>query len=116
MKNKTELRKAFQACPLCESTNINAIIHADTKNHSLYNDALPSDLTWLMCTNCSHIFSQHYWTEDGLKLVFANAHTNQVAGGNPDQKRQTWKPVVQNVLNVLRGGTLRFSNFTNLYG
>jgi SAM-dependent methyltransferase len=102
-ENRTELRKAFQACPLCESTNINAIIHADTKNHSLYNDSLPSDLTWLLCTNCLHIFSQHYWTEEGLKLVFANAHANQVAGGNPDQKRQTWKPVVQNVLTVLGG-------------
>lgn len=112
MKNKTELRKAFQACPLCESTKLNAVIHADTKNHSLYNDALPSDLTWLLCTNCQHIFSQHYWTEDGLKLVFANAHANQVAGGNPDQKRQTWKPVVQNVLNVLGGGYAALSTIS----
>ncbi len=103
-KNKQlELRQPFQACPLCESTDVNAIINADTKNHPLYNAALPSDLTWLLCANCQHIFSQHYWTEDGLKLVFANAHANQVAGGNPDQKRQTWKPVVQNVLTVLGG-------------
>ena len=98
-----ELRKSFDGCPLCNSVNTKAIIHADVKNHSLYNDYLPSDLTWLECVECKHVFSQHYWTADGLTQIFKNAHSNQVAGGNPDQKRQTWKPVVQNVLTVMGG-------------
>jgi SAM-dependent methyltransferase len=102
LKN-VELRKSFEGCPLCNNVNTKAIIHADVKNHSLYNDFLPSDLTWLECIKCKHVFSQHYWTADGLTQIFKNAHSNQVAGGNSDQKRQTWKPVVQNVLTVMGG-------------
>lgn len=106
------LRRPFQACPLCKREDFTAIVHANVKNHLLYNDSLPSDLTWLQCSDCNHVFTQHYWTEEGLKLLFANAHVNQISGGNPDQKRQTWKPVVHNVLNMLRGGYAALSTIS----
>lgn len=57
----------------------------------------------MCCTGCGHIHSQNYWTEEGLAQVFSRSHSYQMAGGDPDQKRQLWKPVVDNVLRI-RGG------------
>lgn len=98
-----ELRLPFQACPLCQNKSQKTLVKADVRNHPLYNASLPSDLTWLQCTACSHVFTKHFWTEQGLTKIFANAHANQLAGGNFEQKRQTWKPVVHNVLAIAGG-------------
>lgn len=100
------LREKFESCPLCKSKKSINLFTTDSRSHALYNSALPSDLIWLKCADCYHIFTQYYWTQEGLIKVFSNAHDNQVAGGNIDQKRQTWKPVIHNVLTVLGGYSL----------
>ncbi len=77
------------------------IVQADCRGYVSWHEGLPPTLFWMRCTVCNHVHTEDYWTEKGLEQVFAHTHTGQAVGGNPDQKRQTWKPVVQNVLSVL---------------
>ncbi|MGZ8174223.1 MULTISPECIES: class I SAM-dependent methyltransferase [Methylobacter] len=97
-----ELKAKFLGCPLC-SAESEVLLQADCRNYVSWHEMLPPVLSWMRCTGCGHVHTEDYWTQAGLEQVFAYTHANQAAGGNPDQKRQTWKPVVQNVLTVLGG-------------
>jgi predicted O-linked N-acetylglucosamine transferase (SPINDLY family)/SAM-dependent methyltransferase len=99
----SSLRKQFEYCPLCKSQRSTILLTSDSQSHALYNSSLPSDLIWLKCSDCYHVFTKYYWTPEGLSKIFYNVDERQIAGGNIDQKRQTWKPVIQNVLTVLGG-------------
>lgn len=97
-----ELKEKFPSCPLCLGLSIK-IIDADCRNYVSWHEELPSILSWMHCTVCGHVHTEDYWTTVGLEQVFKHTHRGQSAGGNPDQKRQTWKPVIQNVLTILGG-------------
>lgn len=107
-----KLKAKFSCCPLCSGQSIK-IIDADCRGYVSWHEGLPPVLSWMRCTACEHIHTEDYWTAAGLEQVFKHTHAGQSVGGNPDQKRQTWKPVVHNVLNVLRGGaaTPRYQRF-----
>ena len=98
----TELKTKFPSCPLCSGQSVK-VIEADCRGYVSWHEGLPPILSWMRCTACGHIHTEDYWTTTGLEQVFKHTHAGQSAGGNPDQKRQTWKPVVQNVLTVLGG-------------
>ena len=96
------LKLKFPNCPLCAGHSI-PFVQADCRGYVSWHEQLPPTLLWMRCTICNHIHTEDFWTEEGLKQVFAHTHQGQSVGGNPDQKRQTWKPVVQNVLTVIGG-------------
>ena len=107
------LKIKFLNCPLCAGHSI-PFVQADCRGYISWHEKLPPTLLWMRCTICNHVHTEDYWTEEGLKQVFAHTHQGQSVGGNPDQKRQTWKPVVQNVLNVVGGG-IRLCLFHQLH-
>lgn len=97
------IRTAYACCPLCDSTRMRHVGAAATTSYVNWHGGLPPTLDWMRCDDCSHVFTQHYWTEAGLAEVFRKSHPSQVAGGDPDQKRQTWRPTLQNALRLLGG-------------
>jgi protein O-GlcNAc transferase len=97
------IRTAYGACPLCDSTRLRHVGAASTTGYVNWHDRLPPTLDWMRCDDCTHVFTQYHWTEAGLAEVFHKAHAGQVAGGDPDHKRQVWKPVVRNALDLLGG-------------
>ncbi|MCL8208253.1 MAG: class I SAM-dependent methyltransferase [Actinomycetia bacterium] len=96
------MREAYGACPLCGGEG-RVLSTVDCRQHPLWHEPLPPDLTWMRCGRCGHVYTRHYWTEAGLAEVFARTHAFQVAGGDPDQKRQVWKSVVANVVALVGG-------------
>lgn len=58
---------------------------------------------WMRCQACDHSFTDGYWTPAGLSEVFSKTHGGQVAGGDPDAKRQQWTPVVEAAVELLGG-------------
>ena len=97
------LREEYTACPVCTGTNRRALGAANTTGYLNWHDKLPPTLEWMACEDCGHVHTRHYWTAEGLAQVFAKSHAGQVAGGDPDQKRQIWKAVPQNAMKLLGG-------------
>jgi protein O-GlcNAc transferase len=98
-----DLRTEYSACPLCENRKLSRVGAAGVTGYVNWHDRLPATLEWMRCDDCSHVFTRHHWTDAGLAEVFRKSHAGQVAGGDPDMKRQAWKPVVQNAVSMLGG-------------
>jgi protein O-GlcNAc transferase len=98
----TELKTKFLNCPLCSGESIK-VIQGNCQSYISWHEGLPSTLLWMKCSNCGHIHTEDYWTQAGLEQVFKYTHEGQLVGGNPDEKRKIWKPVIQNVLTVIGG-------------
>lgn len=97
------LRREYAACPLCRGAKLQNGGSANVQRHPNWHDALPPTIEWMRCDDCRHVFTRHAWTDAGLAEVFRKALSTQVAGGDPDQKRQVWKPVAQAVMDLFGG-------------
>lgn len=102
------LQIEYEACPLCKESGV-AIGVADCTRHTLWHEPLPRTLEWMRCSACGHVYTRYHWSENGLKEVFSKAHTNQLAGGDPDMKRTIWAPTIERTIDVL-GGYMKVMN------
>lgn len=96
-------RTPYQSCPICGQSTFSAAGAADCRQHRLWHPPLPESLTWLRCDSCEHVFTDSFYTEAGLKELFRHAHPYQMAGGDCQQQRKLWSPVVESVLRALPG-------------
>ena len=78
MKSKGEVRHKYKSCPLCKSSNIRALGQADSSSHVLYNKLLPATINWQRCDKCGHVFTDGYFTDEALDVLFCNAHDDQL--------------------------------------
>ncbi|CAZ87104.1 putative S-adenosyl-L-methionine-dependent methyltransferase [Thiomonas arsenitoxydans] len=100
----TPLWKLYEQCPLCGERGGGGswpTLEADCSKHPLWKPQLPRTLVWAQCQKCQHVFTTHYWTESGLRVIFQSAHDFQLAGGDNDMKRQIWRPVIRNCISIL---------------
>lgn len=97
-----DLQQPYQSCPLCDGP-FTPHRTATCTGHALWHDPLPQTLIWVRCLDCGHSFTQCYWTKAGLAEVFSKSHGNQLAGGDPDAKRQAWVPVVETAVDLMGG-------------
>ncbi|HSN01143.1 MAG TPA: hypothetical protein VLS52_09070, partial [Rudaea sp.] len=98
------LKRPFAKCPLCRASIERCALHqtADISRHPLYSTALPTQLRWLHCADCNHIFTQDFWTEAGEKLVFASTLPHQMPGTQSGEPlRAIWAPTVARVASLL---------------
>ncbi|HTP97689.1 MAG TPA: class I SAM-dependent methyltransferase [Casimicrobiaceae bacterium] len=102
------LQEAYPGCPLCGGTSVH-IGTGDCHRHRLWHEPLPRFIDWMRCESCGHVHTRHYWTDAGLRELFGRAHANQVAGGNLEQRRQLWKPVIAQAVQALGGYASTFS-------
>ncbi len=108
-EERMELKTIFLDCPLCHSTRSQELGTADCSRHPMYSPPLPARLTWKRCLDCGHIHTADYFTPAGLAVLFGKAHTGQVAGGDFDQQRFQWSPVVQQVIDALPDSRMVYS-------
>lgn len=96
------LQIAYTGCPLCGAESV-SIGKADCTRHSHWHKPLPTELEWLRCGQCSHVYTRHYYSKAGLEEVFRNTHAYQQAGitDNPDAKRAVWVSVVERAISLL---------------
>jgi SAM-dependent methyltransferase len=97
----TMYRTPFHACPLCQSTRLSLLGSYNCTGHPIWSAPLPRQLSWLQCDACQHVFTDGFFTEAGLSVLFSKANPHQIAGGDWDQQRFTWAPVVERVLRVV---------------
>jgi len=71
-------RHLYTKCPLCHSSDFTPTITADCREHPLYNRALPGDINWQKCSACGHGFTDGYFTQAALDILFATANDYQI--------------------------------------
>jgi SAM-dependent methyltransferase len=102
MENAPDLyRTPYSLCPICGTTEFRVAASGDCSRHPLWRAPLPKLLNWLQCKGCGHVFTNSFYTEAGLEILFRGANDSQLEGGNLDQQRATWAPVVEKVLGAL---------------
>jgi protein O-GlcNAc transferase len=106
-------RVLYTKCPLCESETISDLITGDCSKHPLYNVALNSKIQWRKCSNCDHIFTEGYYTNDALNVVFGKTHENQKVGGPIEKNRVVSSRMIEKVLPFVSEGAWLDVGFGN---
>lgn len=102
MLSDEQARIYYEACPLCESGSATLIGYADCSDHVLYNPELPNTINWQQCDDCHHIFTDGYFTDEALKILFSKAHEYQLLDKkNLEQSRATSARIVDNISSIL---------------
>lgn len=94
-------RIPFAACPLCESRRIVADRTTDCRAHPLYQSGLPASIVWQTCEDCGHSFTNGYFNEPALELLFSGSHEHQVAGQQAERMREICGRIVLRVADML---------------
>ncbi len=91
-------RVLYTACPLCGSEDIAHLRSADCSNAAVYNKALSNTITWKRCTTCDHVFTEGYFTDEALGVLFQKTQSNQVAGADLERNRVVAARMIEKVL------------------
>jgi SAM-dependent methyltransferase len=106
-------RIPFGKCPLCESEALADAAKGDVSGHPLYHPALERIVQWKRCTSCGHVFTEGYFSDEALQLIFSRTHENQQAGFDLEQQRYLSARIVEKVLPYASSGTWLDVGFGN---
>lgn len=90
-------RIGFDACPLCGNEDALEIKVADCRDHPMYDAALPPNMHWLKCDACGHVFTDGYFDERGLEVLFRKVHATQTPGSDVALARGVAAKVVEDL-------------------
>ena len=97
-------RHLYKQCPLCKSLNFKPNIRADCRSHPLYNSALPGVINWLRCDACGHGFTDGYFTEEAINILFGKANDQQLPNfDNLEKFRPLSARIIEKVSSVIGG-------------
>lgn len=91
-------RVLYSECPLCESKNFRHIFTGDCSANSRYQPPLDNSIKWNRCTDCLHVFTEGYYSDEALGIVFQNTLDNQKVGANMEQNRAISARMIDKVL------------------
>lgn len=93
-----EWRTPYQNCPLCNCTSFYEFKEGDCSNHALYQPSIPKAMVWMKCDECGHEFTEGYWTEEALKVIFVKTHDNQQPGYDIERQRYVSAKMVDRII------------------
>ena len=95
-------RIPYRVCPLCEGTSIPPILQGDCSRHPRYHPSIPSTMLWLGCTDCSHVFTEGYLSDEAAALVFSgSANSVQQVAHDFEQQAHISARMVERVVRHL---------------
>mgnify|MGYP000876505517 FL=1 len=100
------MRVPYDGCPLCGGKQSSLINETDCTQHALYQPDLPATMKWLKCETCEHVYTDGYWSDEALKLIFAGV-SDPVQWFNPatmEHERHVAARIVDRVM-AHRGAT-----------
>lgn len=89
------------------------ILSADCSQHPLYKPAIPSRLTWMKCSSCSHVFAEGHFTREALNLIFSDTHEYQKVGFDIENQRFISARMIEKVLPYAHEGAWLDIGFGN---
>ena len=94
----------YDACPLCESGNIEEYAIAKCDGHPMWKPALSSKILWMRCNGCGHSFRSGYYTAEACALIFADVQDSQRVGHEMELHRVASARMIDRVLPYRDGG------------
>lgn len=91
-------RILYAECPLCGHTELVDRMTGDCSGHVLYQPALSPQIRWKSCVGCGHVFTEGFYTESALSLIFGGTHENQKFGNDIENQRQVSARMIEKVL------------------
>jgi 2-polyprenyl-3-methyl-5-hydroxy-6-metoxy-1,4-benzoquinol methylase len=67
----------------------------------MWHEPLERSISWVRCGQCSHIFTEGYFTDEALTVLFENTHDDQVVGTDVEFQRPLSAKLVERVVNAL---------------
>ncbi len=92
---ETSARILYDSCPLCSGKDLRIVRRADCSQHPLYRPEIPADMTWLGCADCAHVFTEGYFDESALNLIFGRTQIGQTVGHDIEGQRAVSARMVQ---------------------
>jgi protein O-GlcNAc transferase len=99
-----DARIPYDACPLCGAKEISTILKADCSKHHLYKPAIPPIMTWCACAACGHVFTDGYFSDAALQIIFSDTHENQKVGFEIEKQRYISARMVEKILPYAQTG------------
>jgi SAM-dependent methyltransferase len=106
-------RIIFEGCPLCKSRNTATLRTADCSRHPLYNPITAPTMTWIRCNDCSHVFTDGYFSPEVAAIIFEKTHDYQKPGSGFEQQRMISARMVESVAQYISGGSWLDVGFGN---
>lgn len=113
MDDKEINRVQFDECPLCGSTEIIQSVEGDCSKHPLFQSNLPSRMQWMDCEVCAHQFTDGYFTDEAMTLIFSKTHENQKVGYKLEEQRKVSARMIEKVIPYKAAGTWLDVGFGN---
>lgn len=98
-------RLPFDACPLCDGTEIRPLKSVSCTGHALYDSRLPPSIEWVQCAGCYHVFTTGHFGKEALKVLFSRTQESQQPGYDMERQREIAGAMVDRVVSA-RGGVL----------
>jgi SAM-dependent methyltransferase len=106
-------RILFEGCPLCKSRNAAMLREADCSRHPLYCSVIAPTITWMRCNDCSHVFTDGYFSPEAAAIIFEKTHDNQKPGSDFERQRYISARMVASVAQYIKGGSWLDVGFGN---
>lgn len=90
-------RIIYTACPLCESPDIVPFAVINCTGHGRWREPLEPTMSWKRCGPCDHIFTEGYFTDAALDILFTSTMDQQTVGNNIEQQRGVSAEIVERV-------------------
>jgi SAM-dependent methyltransferase len=94
-------RIIYSTCPLCESADIRPLATINCTGNPRWREPLEPFMNWVTCGQCEHIFTEGYYTDEALDVLFGNTLEQQVVGQNIKWGRDISAKMVERVLTAL---------------
>lgn len=91
-------RVAYQACPLCEGTNLKKLASYDCSKHPLYSPELSPIISWQACNDCHHVFTTGYFDDEAANILSKNVNPDRLLSiKNAEQHRVISSTIIEKV-------------------
>lgn len=62
-------RTPYQECPLCEGKYFSPYLRAPATQHPLWNEKFETEMVWVKCSLCGHVFTEGYFEGESLDVL-----------------------------------------------
>lgn len=97
-------RILFNECPLCQSDSFVELHTANCSAHDCYHPSLSPLIKWMQCNDCTHIFTEGYYSDEACQLIYSKIHPHQQLGYNIEGQRIISARMIEKVLPYANSG------------
>ncbi|MGF1620679.1 MAG: class I SAM-dependent methyltransferase [Rhodomicrobiaceae bacterium] len=97
-------RIIYKTCPLCNSHKIFEYMTGDCSDHISYKPPLSPKITWKKCLNCTHVFTDGYFSHEAMQIILGNTKDQAIVGVDVERKRPVSAHMIEKVLPYQKSG------------